>query len=348
MKVLFLLCLLSLVLESESSWRNWSPQHRDIKIKLDKLKLEISASYKNLTFQDEFKFGIDLGKTKHDLVDMNFKYTNSSWFNQNSLEFNFFLEKIVEFQITEEINVWEGDENTVLSTYPPAKTKPSWRPWQNETHYDSGITVFAFSATTIDGIFTVRVSIAATPVPGSSLKIDPNSVKIDIGIDNYPYQGQVGQSRLALVTEVRSLTESKQTGKKPIKDYRIIFDDNPDLPLGAFSWVPSVDIVVDDLNFTAVPVVAFSPQENDLRAKKFDIFFTFATNGTQASSLFWDPSIGLNYEELGPADPYCMGRVCGGAAIAITACLVALIVVVPVVVLLVVTYKKRNMYQRLA
>lgn len=74
---------------------------------------------------------------------------------------------------------------------------------------------------------TIRVRMAVAPLTVSGLVVDPNSVKIDFEITNYPYDpSHVGPTRLAFVTKVKSKTESKERGEKAVKDHRIIFNDD--------------------------------------------------------------------------------------------------------------------------
>lgn len=69
---------------------------------------------------------------------------------------------------------------------------------------------------------------ASSPLSVSGLSIDPNSVKIDFEIHNFPYAVE-NATRLAFVTKVKSKTESKYRGSRSIKNYKIIFNDDPSM-----------------------------------------------------------------------------------------------------------------------
>lgn len=95
---------------------------------------------------------------------------------------------------------------------------------------------------------------------------------------------------------------------------------------------------------SSIEVAAYSPERQ--RGKEFDIFFTFLTSESflHPDSLIWDPTVGLDYDE---ENTFCMGDLCGAAAIGLVAGLLAGVVLVAVVTLIVYSYRKRANYQSL-
>jgi hypothetical protein len=117
-----------------------------------------------------------------------------------------------------------------------------------------------------------------------------------------------------------------------------------DLPLGSFSWVPSA-VANDTDGSTEVEVVAWSSEKQ--RGKEFTIYYTFLTFDAllHPSKLVWDPRVGLDYED--ESSGFCMGSLCGGAAVGLISGLLGGVVLVAVAILLFYSYRKRMHYQSL-
>jgi len=318
---------------------DWKPNHRDYVVEINGGSLEVEASYRNGTYEDEFEVEIMVSRD-NDLVDIEFEYQTTTQGNETEIELELQITGIVEFLATVE-NPSYTDTSTVVSEWPSAKV--SWAPWQDETETVNGITLYKYSATTTTGLFTVRVHMAGKPVSLPGLLIDPNSVKIDFEINNYAYVNN-NATRLALRTHVKSKTSSQQAGSLAVKEYRLLFTDDPDLPLGIFAWAPTITTNEGK----SADVVAWTP--NSEIGKEFEVYFTYMTPlDHHPSNLIWDPVVGLDYETPAPSPPpqFCMGDLCGTPAIAVICSLLSGVVVFAVLALIIYSYRKRQQYQPL-
>lgn len=100
-----------------------------------------------------------------------------------------------------------------------------------------------------------------------------------------------------------------------------------DLPLGVFSWVPTALAKSSKAAEAGsdIEVYAHVPQSGD--DKDFPIYYTFMTADSllHPGSIYWDPKLGLDYNDESGA--FCIGSICGGAAIGVVVGLVALVVI---------------------
>jgi len=311
-----------------------SPKQRTLKVKVDHDKLSIEAKYKNDTYEDEFQVEADLGTGK-ELVDFKFDYEKVNLKNTTDLELDFEIHGIVEFIVTDDQPIFTN-ESEVVYTW-PGDDKIKWTDWNDNSGVQDGVYIYNYSATA--GPLLIRVLLAATNATVGGLAIDPNSVKIDVEVRNFPYS-RPNKTRLALVTEVKSKTTSSVPGSKAIKDNKLIFSDQPDLPLGTFSWYDKVQADGSDID-----IVAWTSTTG--KHKTFDIYFTYLTDvDVRPDSLLWDPRVGLDYQEV-YNPPFCLGTLCGGGAIALICVILGGVVIAAVLTLTHYAYKKRASYEKL-
>lgn len=203
-------------------------------------------------------------------------------------------------------------------------------------------------------VLTIRVRMASSPIVDSGLKIDPNSVKIDFEIHDYPYANQTDSTRLALTTVVKSKTKAKFQGQRILLERQLVFNNDPStffirshgswyfpgFPVGVFSWAPTAQMS----HFSNVEVAARCPYSET--GTEFAVYYTLVTpeHNLHPSSLIWDPTVGLKYEQ---GEPFCLKDLCGAPAVGLIAGLLGGIVLVAIGTLLLYSYKKRAHYQSL-
>lgn len=113
--------------------------------------------------------------------------------------------------------------------------------------------------------------------------------------------------------------------------------------MGVFSWVPTA-VARNSLEEAGsdIDVTAYVPTGDDKGGKEYTLYFSFMTpeSALHPANIFWDPRLGLDYDE---SDGFCIGSLCGGAAIGLIAgiAIVAILVVLGVAVAL----RRRSGYQ---
>jgi len=174
-----------------------------------------------------------------------------------------------------------------------------------------GVKVDTYYAVTTDGVFGIRVYMAETQIDAGGVVVNPNNIKIDFLVHNYPYVQM--QSRLCLHTHISGQSQSQATGQTSVDERTIQFGDKALGPLGAFSW----DIVVNATN-DVEKVVAWSSTKSP--GTQYDFYFTFLTEtgSLHPLDIVWDPRLGLDYA----AHVFCIGSLCEVAAIVVIAAIV--------------------------
>jgi len=325
MRILLILCLLYYIALGEEEvevddHKHHGPRERNIVVRVGRRDVFIEAKFKNTTYEDEYQFE---ARTGDSLISFHFEYELkvrvNRKVNKTKMDLDFVAERVLEYDVAD--SDFFAGSNEIVSSYPEWKrrpTPPKWGPWQDNSYSVNGTKVYKFSAST--GIFTIRFQLSAQPVKGrGGLQVDPNSIKIDFEVDNYPYIGDPNATRLALDTTIRSKVISKMSGRRAIVDRSLKFLDSPESPLGSFTWNGTA--AVGD---TAIDVAAWTPEQG--KQREFDVFFSFMTpsNKMHPASIIWDPTIGLDYDDES-GDEFCMGSVCGAGAITVV---VSVIVVV--------------------
>jgi hypothetical protein len=326
---------LALCLVLSSADRRPKPTKRTFVVETKGDNLRVVALYKNGTYEDSLHFNVRLQKDQN-LVQFQFSYDTKTTENRTSLDLTFNFQNIIEFEALPSSPAYNGS-NLVVQTWPDKGTKLDWgKGWTGGETVKFDVDVWSFSATC--DIFTVTVNMAASDVQVDGLVIDPNSIKIDFAINNFPYSPKtVALTRLALITQIQSHTVSKNKGENAVSDHKLIFDDatSPELPLGAFSWIPSAVAGSSD-----VPIVASFPEQSHGQA--FTMYFTFLTDedSPHPSSIIWDPTLGLDYSDEQPG--FCIATLCGIAAIATLSGACAGLLLIIVIIVVVIYLRRRD------
>jgi len=278
------------------------PTKRQFTVKTDKDNLDIKAVSGDADFKDEFHFVLRTFKDSQHIFNSNFQYNSKVGKNQTQMHIQFQLGQVVEFPSASPDVVYDVTSNPV-STWPNKGTPRQWTDWQGQTSVDNGVIIRQWERT--DGVITVRCLIADAYVPNSPLQVGPNHVKIDIDINNYPYQNP-NNTRLGLYTWLESQTKIKSHEKG---QHKFVFDDDTGYPLGLIDWVPEVIIN----NLTSIPVVALPYENGNGPSNNWEIYYTIVTaqNDIHPKYITWDPSIGLAYDTPPPPEFCVFTTVCG-------------------------------------
>jgi len=200
-----------------------------------------------------------------------------------------------------------------------------------------GIPFYSFAATSLDGIVTVRVNVAEESLQYGTSTFDPNNVKVDFEIHQYPFVGT--RTRLALDTLLQSQTQSQNAGSDAIQNQQLLFKGpSTATPFGSFSWVPTAGG-----NDTIMNVIASTPEITF--GNQFQIYFTFLTDPSQIhSDITWDPALGLSYRI--PQVPVFCFFLCGALGVFVIIVLVVIGVVLGCISLNILM-KHKATYQKL-
>jgi hypothetical protein len=285
-----------------------------------------ATSSKNDTHHDTFQFDVNLAEQHPDILHANFLYQPKA---NTTIQFSVQLKSIIEFNTTNTA-YYKGDEKTIISQWPMNGTGVQWQDWVDESSDISGVHVYSYSATSVDGVFTIRVYITETDLNVNRfLALDPDNVKMDFEIHNYPYQNNVNNSRLAIHSYTVSQTNSSVSGPTAASN-RILAFGETGTPMGVFTWDGQVNTTTEMVNVNA--------WGTNTTGNAFNIYFTFGTTiPLHPRDLIWDPRVGVYYGSI----EFCMGGICGGIAfVVIAAVVVGAVILVSLVTVLVM--KKRE------
>jgi len=294
------------------------PDYRTLQFNVNQNQMSVQANYQNGSYQDQYQFYLYLRQNQQNFIEVVFQYQSQDAENNTQLQLQFNVNCVYEYNSTG--NEAYNNETDYVSRYPEMNQIPQWNSYVNETTVVDGIPVYVFSWTTHDNIFTVRIHISPQNVSTGVGPLTPNEVKMDFEIHDYPWLGT--QTRLALETTVQSQYQSQNSGSDGIQNNNLYFGSDASIPpFGQFSWVPVA-------GNGSTNVVATTSQLN--RGNQFHLWFSFLTDPQNLhADIVWDPTIGLAYNYIpGYASQFCLGTICGGAAIAVIVVIVAVVIVV--------------------
>ena len=201
--------------------------------------------------------------------------------DDTSIKFDSRIEEIVEFIPSSPELGYQPDVDTVVSRYPDGNW--DWEDWQDASAPASdGLTQYDFSSATTDGVFSVRAKIS----DGMVGDLNPNSMKIDFGLESFPYAG-TGTS-LCFVGRIHADIKIKSEDDDGKKKGTVHLDLQSEEVTGLWSWVDTV--TADD---ETVPVVASLVADGG-DGKNQDAYYTISTTEPMTSML-WDPAAGVDY-----------------------------------------------------
>ncbi len=205
--------------------------------------------------------------------------------SKESARFRTKIKKIIEFIPSNPALGYQKDLDVVLSEYPDGL----WD-WENIVENKTSDTLSSYTLTTEDGVVSVVAHVVSETTESGDVVYSPDSFKFDLDVENYPYVGE-GNSTLAFAVWLDSDTKMKKKELVEVEDgdegLDVDFEDGE--AGGKFTWVNTVKIKngVDQLDTGIV----MSSEEDGDKSKKY--FFSL-TQLTNTSSVFWDPSLGVD------------------------------------------------------
>jgi len=292
---------------------NWKPAKRTFTINPSHDGLRVQAVYKNQTYEDKFTLNVHLDNGAKNLADFHLQYGTNNNGNRTNLDIHFMFNSILEFESDPTNQMYQGNQTSVVQTWPDKGDKSKWGEWTDGSGIVDGVQTYKYTISR--GIFTFGVQMASEDVVVHDLPINPNHVKIDVDIHSFPYSKK--NTRVALDTTLRSKTTSKISGSKALVDHKLIFDNDPDEPSGSFSWNAEAQYEAINGDVKDIQMGGWTPETQ--KGNNYEIYYTFLTPGDdmQPAILIWDPTLGLDYDD--ESSGLCVGDICGGGAYGIIA-----------------------------
>ncbi|MHA2089719.1 MAG: hypothetical protein ACW98K_02570 [Candidatus Kariarchaeaceae archaeon] len=275
--------------EEEKSLEKVLKRRLDVDIEDD--KIEIKSELESGDNKDKFEVEFDVGSS--DEAEFDLRYYTETSAAETKLRYRVKFEGIIEFRenVTGNSTQFDGyQKGEEVSFYEIGKTG-----WNDLAYSLNSAGMYTITAKTSDNVFTLTMFIAESVVHLENNSFTPNSVKIDIGITNFPYSEN--NTSLAIQTQVKS--EAEQSIRSETEDEENDFaEEESEIRLkssnaeGYFSWVEYAN--ADSLQ---VPVLASSladsTDDEDLEPGESSsrIYFSFAVS--DANDIVWDPKIGV-------------------------------------------------------
>ena len=202
----------------------------------------------------------------------------------------------------------EGEE---VSIYTIGDT--GWNPFNHSVVVVNATlneTFDVFKATTSDGVFTITFKVASSLLELNNTVLTPNSMKLDVEINNFPYNAT--GSSLALKAkietkfqqEIRDNTTEEQLGLKS-NESEVFIGSEMDEAQGYYSWAETALADNQTISVHNSPLVDISNEETDLNVtegeRSFRTFFSFLAN--DSLNIFWDPTFAVITTLSAPLPP---------------------------------------------
>ncbi|MFX1536401.1 MAG: hypothetical protein ACFFDI_19455 [Promethearchaeota archaeon] len=266
---------------------------RELQFNIEDYQVEIESMLKTGEQKDKIKFDIRVD----DEARIELEYTTKvNLTTESELGFRVKFDKIFEYINNEpgDIGYQKGEE---ISEYEIGKT--AWMPieFANTTVNDTN--VYIISAMTSDNIFGLVFRISEKILVLENSTLVPNSLKLDIIINNYPNVSD--SSNLALRAKIETESELYTENETFHEDYgyaenetSIAIDSSVINNTGFFSW--SENAIADN---QIIPVLSSDPiidpsddDEDDENLEpgelSYTLFFSFIT--IPAQNILWDPT----------------------------------------------------------
>jgi len=236
-------------------------------------EVTIDCESKEEKMKDNFKTGMKC-EDAHATFSVEYKFANKTDTTKTkaAVKYDFRILELIEFTPTDITKGYQGE--AAVSTYPSGG---KWN-WESIA-YDSADGVYNFQAT--DGVVTLIGHYASK---ATNEVFDPNHVKFDVQVDNFPY----ASTGTALSISGRLQTDSKLKTKVDGEPTMVV-DLEDEAVEGYFSVVESAKV-----NGADTKIVWSNKAGEESNAKTKNVFFTPETTD-KIDTLAWDPEIGANY-----------------------------------------------------
>lgn len=261
---------------------------RQVEMEKENKKFKIQSELKNGASKDKFEITFDVDSS--DKAEIEIKYKTESGSNETSLKYRVEMEQIVEYVDSGAADGYQVGEE--VSTYTIGQ-----KGWDNLV-YDYTNQVHTIVATTSDGVFKIVLKLSEVITPLDNATLTPNSLKIDIEMNNFPYTQS--NSSLAIVTKIKSSAASKvedDTEEETVgfgsdeKEVRL----NTTAASGFFSWVEHAMADGKLIDVLSSPLSQATDDE-DLEESESSTKLVFSFNAVNATKIVWDPKIGVTSE----------------------------------------------------
>lgn len=268
-------------------------QERVLTIEMETDSFKVESELKNGDTKDKIKLQFEL----EDEIEIELKYKSKSEDTETEFKYKVEFEEIIEYLETNGISGYQTND-TDLSRY----EFDAWHDLVYQEELIDGVTVLTITATTADNVFTMVMRLSAGLLDLGQAILTPNSLKIDIIIENFDYVQH--NSSLALKTKIKTEIEVEiKEDDTTVEEALGLASDESQISLasalgnGFFSWA---EIALAD--GTVIDVITSSLEEEDSDEKDEDddvlgyksnrkIYFSFEANN--ATKIFWDPKIGV-------------------------------------------------------
>ncbi|MHA2502426.1 MAG: hypothetical protein ACXAE3_06145 [Candidatus Kariarchaeaceae archaeon] len=264
-----------------------SAYERDIEIEYEDDRFRSKSVLKNGSVKDKFEVEFDV--QSDNAAELEFEYTKAfetnSTSNETELGYEVKFDEIIEFVDT---GVPGYENETEVQVYEIGNV--GWLPL--EVHYNETLGFVMVNATSADGVFSLIMRLSSSFLTENNVTIVPNSLKIDVIINNFDYQGN--DTKLAVKSHIK--TESELSIENESEDEVEGFANNETQvgisaanATGFFSWseIAMMDgVIVDVLSST---IADSSDEEGETSSK---MYFTFNST-VAAESIVWDPKMGV-------------------------------------------------------
>jgi hypothetical protein len=275
--------------------RSFEVDVRDDKVSVDG-RSRLEAEYGKV----DDRLTIDM-ETKNDNVKFNVAFKHKADAASDlSVKFDVRFYSIIEFTATDATVGFQDGVDTPVQMYP--NNKWSWGNWASSEAPLGGGTKYDFNTATEDGVFTIHGAITDTVTARSeSPDLGPNSMKLDFGLNEFPYQGQ--NTMLCIKAKVHADVKIKNNARTDNKDDNTGKQGTIHLDLasaevaGLWSWVSTVQMwATGDSSSSGSNVNVFA---NVVRINDKDswIYYTFNTT-SRIKTMLWDPEAGVDYLEV--------------------------------------------------
>eukprot|EP00294_Goniomonas_avonlea_P013734 CAMPEP_0114545568 /NCGR_PEP_ID=MMETSP0114-20121206/3474_1 /TAXON_ID=31324 /ORGANISM="Goniomonas sp, Strain m" /LENGTH=348 /DNA_ID=CAMNT_0001730013 /DNA_START=26 /DNA_END=1072 /DNA_ORIENTATION=+ len=273
------------------------PQSRKPSIKVNNNQLMITSVSQTDTFKDKLSFTIKTngGNTaagNNGLLDVRFGYYAKSDDAKEGFSYGVRVFSIIEFLESGATAGYQPAEDTLVQRWRPT----SWGNFVTSTRWAGELQIDEFTATA-DNIFLVRGEVVGVPIAANGTRpgLNPNSVKFDFEVNNFPYKNT--SSSLALETVIVSKTKVAQGPASKVSAITVTGEGDV---VGEFTWVDHVEI--SGGRNASVIASQIAKDGDDTDGQMFKTYFAFNTTA-HPSAILWDPSVGAAYSSDTPPAP---------------------------------------------
>eukprot|EP01087_Luapelamoeba_hula_P008641 TRINITY_DN217_c0_g1_i1.p1 TRINITY_DN217_c0_g1~~TRINITY_DN217_c0_g1_i1.p1 ORF type:complete len:386 (-),score=74.89 TRINITY_DN217_c0_g1_i1:178-1335(-) len=311
------------------------PGSRQLRVDVDDDKIDVRGT--GATDDSELRFRMRTLEDGNDLfrADFEWKFENKTGSKRDDdgtkqeLRFLFRMLNVIEYlEVNGEAGFQpQGSQDRVLSSYGATRTsgpgsnsrkgpshKAQWQDWTVDAPVTdvSGAVVYGFSATTEDDVIYVQGTISSQATSFNNVDLNPDNVKIDIQVADYPFTLSSNKSHIAIVAIVRAEARFEDDHDRSKDNKQVhISGDFASTVTAILGWAPTVQVDDTAYNVVATQLIRTTEDDNgsddkkradddgddsDISGDQYLVIFSFPVHG---KTYYWDPTVGVSYD---PAD----------------------------------------------